>query len=72
MFTINDLKFSNRKFWTGFFATSFPTALDEETDIKATGIISDALKNIFDDQFCGKLQKDMVAAMICGCACDKE
>lgn len=25
MITLNDIEFSNRKFWTGFVATSFPT-----------------------------------------------
>ncbi|MCM1326854.1 MAG: Imm19 family immunity protein [Bacteroidales bacterium] len=41
MLTINDLKFSNQKFWTSFFATSFPTSLDEETDMSLSEMIDE-------------------------------
>lgn len=41
MLTINDLKFSNQKFWTNFFATSFPTSLDEETDMSLSEMIEE-------------------------------
>ena len=30
--TLEDLKFTNRNFWGGFFASSFPTAFDEASD----------------------------------------
>lgn len=39
MLAINDLEFSNREFWTGFFITSFPTALDEEKDLSLSEMI---------------------------------
>lgn len=39
MLTLNDLEFSNKKFWTGFVAASFPTALDEETDMLLSEMI---------------------------------
>lgn len=41
MLTLNDIEFSNRKFWTGFVATSFPTALNEETDMSLPEIIEE-------------------------------
>ena len=41
MLTLNDIAFSNRNFWTGFVTTSFPTALDEETDRSLTEIIEE-------------------------------
>lgn len=41
MLTLKDLEFSNRQFWTGFFAASFPTALDEKTDMSLTEIIEE-------------------------------
>lgn len=41
MFTLNDIEFSNRKFWTGFVTTSFPTALNEETDMSLPEIIEE-------------------------------
>jgi len=41
MITLNDVTFSNKKFWTGFVATSFPTALDEETDSSLAEIIEE-------------------------------
>lgn len=39
--TYNDLNFANKKFWTGFITTSFPTALDEESDLTLTEIIDE-------------------------------
>lgn len=39
MIALNDLEFSNRKFWIGFTASAFPTALDEETDMTLTELI---------------------------------
>lgn len=42
MITLNDVTFSNKKFWTGFVATSFPTALDEETDSSLAEMIEEA------------------------------
>ena len=41
MITLNDIDFSNKKFWTGFVTTSFPTALDEETDLSLPKIIEE-------------------------------
>lgn len=41
MLALNDLEFSNKKFWTGFVATSFPLALDEETDMSLPEIIEE-------------------------------
>lgn len=41
MLTLKDIGFSNRNFWTGFVATSFPAALDEETDQSLTEIIEE-------------------------------
>lgn len=41
MLTLDDLNFSNQKFWTGFIATSFPTALDESSDMSLTEIIEE-------------------------------
>ncbi len=41
MLTVNDLKFSNQKFWTSFFAASFPTSLDEETDMSLSELIEE-------------------------------
>lgn len=37
----NDLDFSNKEFWRGFITTSFPTALDEESDMSLTEIIEE-------------------------------
>ncbi len=37
----HDLDFSNKKFWTGFVTTSFPTALDEASDMALTEIIDE-------------------------------
>lgn len=39
--TLDNLEFSNRNFWTGFIASSFPTALDEETDTSLVEIIEE-------------------------------
>ncbi len=36
---LEDFNFSNKKFWIGFIALSFPTALDEETDMSLSEII---------------------------------
>lgn len=41
MLTLSDLEFSNKKFWTCFVATSFPTALDEETDMSLSELIEE-------------------------------
>lgn len=41
LLTCDDLCFSNEKFWTGFLASSFPMALDEEADVSLTEIIDD-------------------------------
>lgn len=41
MVSLNDIVFLNRKFWTGFMATSFPTALDEKTDMSLTEMIEE-------------------------------
>lgn len=39
--TLKDIEFSNRKFWTGFVTTSFPTALNEEADMSLPEIIEE-------------------------------
>lgn len=41
MITLNDLELTNKKFWTGFVASSFPTALDEKTDMSLSEIIDE-------------------------------
>ncbi len=41
MITLNDIGFSNKKFWTGLVTTSFPTSLDEETDLSLPEIIEE-------------------------------
>lgn len=41
--TLDDFNFSNKKFWSGFIASSFPTAFDETTDMSLSEIIE---KNI--------------------------
>ena len=33
MVSLEDLGFQNKSFWTGFIVSSFPTSLDEETDM---------------------------------------
>ena len=42
MLTLNDIAFSNKDFWTGFIATSFPTAIDEETDMSLPEIMEES------------------------------
>lgn len=39
MISLHEIDFSNRNFWVGFIATSFPTALGEETDISLTELM---------------------------------
>ena len=39
--TLNDFNFSNKDFWSGFIASSFPTALDEKTDMSLSEIIEE-------------------------------
>lgn len=39
MISLHEIDFSNRDFWVGFMATSFPTALEEETDMSLTELI---------------------------------
>lgn len=39
--TLNDLDFSNKDFWRGFISTSFPTALNEKTDMSLTEFIKE-------------------------------
>lgn len=41
MVSLDDLRFENRKFWTGFIVTSFPTSLDEETDMTLSELIEE-------------------------------
>lgn len=41
MLSLGALDFSNREFWTGFMLTSFPTALDEETDMTLSEMIEE-------------------------------
>lgn len=41
MISLYEIDFSNRNFWTGFIATSFPTALEEETDMSLTELITE-------------------------------
>lgn len=41
MVTLNDIDFSNKKFWTGFVSTSFPTALDDATDTSLSEMIQE-------------------------------
>ncbi len=40
MILLHEIDFSNRDFWMGFMATSFPTALEEETDMSLTQLIT--------------------------------
>lgn len=37
--TLDNIHFSNKKFWLAFIALSFPTALDRETDMSLSEII---------------------------------
>lgn len=39
--TLQDLAFSNQKFWTGFLATSFPNAWDEASDLSLTELLEE-------------------------------
>lgn len=41
MFSLNEIGFFNKDFWIGFLATSFPTALDEDTDMSLTELIEE-------------------------------
>lgn len=41
MISLHEIGFSNRNFWVGFMATSFPTALEEETDMSLTDLMKD-------------------------------
>lgn len=40
-FTLDDIKLSNKNFWTCFAASSFPTAMDEKTDLSLVEIIEE-------------------------------
>ncbi len=55
MITLNDIEFSNKKFWTGFVATSFPTALDEETDLSLSEMIEE--NKVADSNWWGNFTK---------------
>ena len=39
MVSLHEIDFSNRDFWVGFMATSFPTALEEEMDMSLTDLM---------------------------------
>lgn len=39
MISLHEIGFSNRNFWVGYMATSFPTALEEETDMSLTELM---------------------------------
>ena len=39
MLSLHEIDFSNRDFWVGFMATSFPTALEEEMDMSLTDLM---------------------------------
>jgi hypothetical protein len=41
MISLHEIGFSNRNFGVGFMATSFPTALEEETDMSLTNLMED-------------------------------
>ena len=41
MISLHDIDFFNQKFWIGFLATSFPTALEEDTDMSLTDLIEE-------------------------------
>ena len=41
MISLYEIDFSNLNFWIGFIATSFPTALEEETDMSLTELITE-------------------------------
>ena len=42
MTSLQEITFDNRDFWLGFMATSFPTALEEETDMSLTELMIEA------------------------------
>lgn len=39
MISLHEIDFSNHDFWIGFMATSFPTSLEEETDMSLTELM---------------------------------
>ena len=39
MISLHEIDFSNRDFWASFMATSFPTALERETDMSLTELM---------------------------------
>lgn len=41
MISLHEIEFSNRDFWVGFVATSFPTALEKETDMSLTELMTE-------------------------------
>lgn len=41
MVSLDKIGFFNKEFWIGFMATSFPTALDESTDMSLTELIKE-------------------------------
>ena len=41
MVSLEDLEFKNKKFWTGFIISSFPTSLNEETDMTLYELIEE-------------------------------
>lgn len=41
MISLHEIDFSNRDFWVGYMATSFPTALEEETDMSLTELMTE-------------------------------
>lgn len=41
MISLHEIDFFNRNFWVGYMATSFPTALDEETDMSLTELMTE-------------------------------
>lgn len=47
MVSLDEIGFFNKEFWISFMATSFPTALDESTDMSLTELIEEhGLSNI--------------------------
>ncbi len=41
MVSLDDLGFQNKKFWTGFIISSFPTALDEDADMELSELMEE-------------------------------
>lgn len=39
MISLHEIDFSNRNFWVGYMAASFPTAWEEETDMSLTELM---------------------------------